>query len=308
MFTGKWLKAFNTGNRTDKVLINNTSSLLAVIKNNLNQVSDSDNKLDEELSKLVSNRNEYYNKCRVVSYSNKNQVLVYPIDTITKSLHQKAQDIGLNKEILQSSKITIACTTKSNSRTPFTFIDSLRDCTYSMISDGKVNKTNLLMRLTGFVEWLEQNRPETLSVDDIDDANYLFLWLVRNIQKCNGDVFSGLQKGLAMLNKSNVGGQFNLLFSDGNGVYAYTNINKVNEGDNKIAFNISRNVHNICSYSIKNCSEAPGLDWTIIKEHNLYYFPLQGAMQVYANIDNYQHPDTKFKTGVNWVCLSLISC
>jgi hypothetical protein len=311
LLTGNWFKSKYFDNTKQKSQVKSNCSTLAIIRNNVTQLADNENTPKEELKTLANQMDDLHNSLRIVSYLDNNTVKTFNSENKESSTLKQhiihIAETGIETEMLTSGRILLANTVNSSIQAPYTFIDALRDCTFSMIIDGKVDQTSMLMRLSGFVEWLEINRADALKSENMDEMNYLFCWLIKSIQNCNGDVFAGLHKGLSMLNKNNVSGQFNFLFSDGNGVYAYTNINKDSKSVKKLFYKISRTVHNIGSYVVKNSSDSPGTGWNIVKEHNLYYFPTQGAMQVYSNIDSNQY-DTKFKAGVNWVCLSLLSC
>jgi hypothetical protein len=296
------------------------SSLMAVICNGTTHLTDKETNLGEEFHHLLYNKHESHEKYGIVSYQQAKSQANQPDEIIQSRqsynrMVKKSGNIdhhltksGFATEDFLNGKVLLACTQDSQTQTPYVFTDPLRDISYCMVADGVVGNSGLFMRLPGFIEWLDANCSEFLSSVNHDDAEYLFLWLIKCIQNCNHDVLAGLNKGLSMLNKYNIGGHFQLLFSNGAGLYAFSIMGGEAECQRKIAFKISRNIHNICSYTIRTCTETPGMGWTDIKEHNLYFFPTQGAMQVYANIDTNQYADSRFKTGLNWVCLSLLSC
>jgi len=324
MFGIYWNKAIQIGRKKQDLHSQHLSNaILGVICNGTTRLSDKETNLKAEFQNLIHPKKEHNHRFGTVNYLHpQNNLLANQGKGISHSISHRdslviKRSVAIEHPLLKSNfdtedyssgKIMLACTEEIQAQTPFLHTNALRDATYSMVSEGDIKKVNLLIRLTGFVDWLDANNPELLNSDNHVDAEYLFFWLVKCIQDNNGDVLSGLNKGLSMLNKYNVGGNCNILFSDGVGIYAYSNTSKNATNVRKISYKINRNVHNICSYVIKNCTETPGLDWTDVKEHNLYYFPTHGAIQVYANIDTNQYSDTKFKSGVNWACLSLLSC
>ena len=154
-----------------------------------------------------------------------------------------------------------------------------------------------------------QTNPEYINSTDHTGGEYLFLWLVKIIKDHQGTVLSGLYKGLYALRLlSHQDNQINLFFSDGTGVFAYTNnIDPYGAVKHVMAYKISRTVDNICSYQIRSCKANPGIEWTVLKEHSLYYFPTQGAMQVFINIDCAQYADVHFRPVQNWACFSILA-
>lgn len=321
MFSHKLVKALNLGKRNMKNEPRESSSILAIISNGKNQLFEKHANIKEELLHLINISGEHYDRYDVLCYQNDNKVIKLPIADGDKHINP------VNTEACKPTKVstdesmsdlecednsmfkTIMASASDYSTQPlYTFIDKLRDVTYSMIIEGEVPKSTSLLRLSGFVDWLDINNSETLDSTENSDKKYIFLWLVKCIQGCNGDVVSGMNRGLSVLGKNNIGGHFNVIFSDGKSVCAYSNQSSESFLSKKLIYRISRNVQNICSYTIKSSHETPGLGWSDIKTHNLYCFPSQGAMQVYANIDTNQYSDNKFRTGVNWVCLSLLSC
>ncbi len=321
MFSSNWFRTMNFGRSNNKVNTHLNCSILAVAFNGTTRLSDKTTNVYDDLQMLYNSKNHSYDEYGIISYiddisANPYRLTISESDTYALESKDNYHSIknrlasfqDFKQDEILNGKVILACTKRTASLSPYTFTDPLRNVTYTMVTDGEVEKNNLLLRLSGFVEWLDNNSPETLSSNTQDDIEYLFLWLVKSILQCNGDVLTGLHKGLSMLSKNNIGGHYNILFSDGNGVFAFSNNIKNSNVGNKLTYKISRNVHNIYCYVVKNCKETPELGWTDLKEHNLYYFPTHGAMQVYANIDTNQYSDTKFKAGVNWVCLSLLSC
>lgn len=215
----------------------------------------------------------------------------------------------------KSGKVMMAYTRKIHhdndlaTSAPYTFTDISSQITYSMIHHGSVDKDQLLLRLPGYVEWLRTFHPQMLDKENFDDSHYLFMWLVRNICAHKGDVVSGLQQALIVIHNNALPGQINILFSDGTGIYAYTNDNSNHASSGiRMAYKISRNVHNICSYKVRSSKAQHQPDWTTLKEHSLYFFPTQGAMLVYVDIDIITTPVRKVQPSYQWAAFSLMAC
>jgi hypothetical protein len=222
---------------------------------------------------------------------------------------------AIEKSKVKNDKILLACTVKnpknelSEMIPPYTYYDRLRDRFYSMVIEGKLENINLMLRLPGFIDWLNVNRPEMLYNDCFQSSEYLMLWLVKCIQNSNGDILDGLRSGLTAIFNHKIGGQFNLLFSDGSGVFAFSNEYDSKKEKGNISYKIIRDEQTIFSYILRN--NHPSLndsEWIHIRYKSLYYFPVQGALQNYINIDIATQPEAKLNKCMNWVCLALLSC
>jgi hypothetical protein len=281
----------------------------------------------------------YYHKSGYPGHSHK--VLDYQgaIDTVTfngnNHLYRKVGDLGNNSENLFSfvrnskvkhGKIFIGHVRKRSqyANEPFgvfapliyrsvVTVNGVPDTTdYSFTHHGGVSKS-AMVNVTKFYTWLEnydiQNImngvPTYYSVeecrDDYVDSDYLFLWLVMHIEECDNNVRDGLVAGLSALVTHNISGHKNIFFSDGNGVYAYTNEMDYTQGNQHLmSFKANEGSLDLISYLIRS-SNAIEAGWTPFEAHNLYYFPTQGQMEVTYNADISVPVRFELKQGLNWV-------
>lgn len=239
------------------------------------------------------------------SQNNKHAKFVTDLSKLVSSIDNSKEK---NDKILLSCAVRNIKEEVSRVIPPYTFYDRLRDRFYSMVIDGELEKTNLMFRLPGFIDWLTINRPDMLYNESIQSSEYLMLWLVKCIQNSNGDILDGLRNGLTAIFNHKIGGQFNLLFSDGSGVFAFSTNNESKKILGNISYKIIRNEHSIYSYIIRNSNDIDDDSWISIKNNSIYYFPVQGALQNYINIDTVKQPEVKLNKCINYVCLSLMSC
>ncbi len=115
---------------------------------------------------------------------------------------------------------------------PHPFVFNLEGSSYSLAHNGGVSKTVLLDLLTENGEdpyWLNSNPPQTYGYgpwneegwDYVVDSELMFLWIMKNIDENEGNALSGLHLALQQLESVSPGGKKNILFSDGNRLYAY---------------------------------------------------------------------------------------
>jgi hypothetical protein len=322
MFSISWIK---TQEMTQSL---NKTNLSAIICCGKTKFSDKECCLKDEINWLQKNKTSRFENYRAVlchpAEDNINKhdfpgISVPPI-IINKPVSQLGTvnptimpDSIIPPGQLNNSKIFMACSVrkttvkKTEINPPYTFHDRSRNVYYSMLIDNEPDDVNLFFRLSGFVDWLSLYKPELLFSKEANNSEYLFYWLIKNIQEANHDVLNGLYKGLNTTSNQNIGGPFNLLFSDGSGVYAYSwKSDSVKQGKT-ISFRINRNEHNIFSYVLRNSSEHDDLDWIHLKANSLYYFPPRGALQNYLNIDIPSRAEVKLKKCMYWTCLSLMS-
>ncbi len=334
MFSGNWIRNIPLG----KMLSNSKHhkqdcSISAIACNGTTILQDSDSGFAEEITWLLTSGREYADGYGAVYYHDSDydkhhyQLLCQPAnpDKVKVSNHILKTNANITNHSSfegftedakkKSGKVLMAYTKKQHgkikpeSNAPYHYTDDSSKVTYSMIHHGTLDKDMLLLRLPGFVDWLNANRKEMLNKELFSDSEYLFMWFIKNIYACQGDVLSALQKALTILNNNAIQGQINIVFSDGTGIYAYTNENNSHsENSINIAYKISRTIQNICSYKVRSGKSNPGLGWTTLKEHSLYFFPTQGAMLVYIDIDKVKEAELKFQPGYNWVTFSLMVC
>ncbi|OQB32185.1 MAG: flagellar basal body rod modification protein [Bacteroidetes bacterium ADurb.Bin174] len=185
------------------------------------------------------------------------------------------------------------------------YVNGVPDTTdYSFVHHGTVDK-NSMYDIQSFQNWLSdydiQNalngHPTYYSIEDsLDiyvDSDYLFLWLVKFIEENDGDVRSGLVEGLTALKNNNINGQVNIIFSDGTGVYAYSNHN---DTAHRMSYKSQQTIyHYVRSYT----TVPPG--WNSLELHHLYYFPTQGQMDITYNADESVPASFALKQGLNWI-------
>jgi hypothetical protein len=214
---------------------------------------------------------------------------------------------------MNNSKIFMACSVNNNRKSsfqvapPYVYHDKCNNIYYSMLIDNEPDNDNLFFRLSGFVDWLGLYKPELLFSKESKVSEYLFYWLIKNIEETDNDVLNGIYKGLNTISNQTIGGPFNLLFSDGSGVYAYSAKSDLAKPGKTISFRINRNEHNIYSYIIRNSEEHEDIDWIHLKANSLYYFPTRGALQNYIKIDAPSHAEIKLRKCMYWTCLSMMT-
>lgn len=131
------------------------------------------------------------------------------------------------------------------------------------------------------------------SVNNYVDSNYLFLWLVKHIEDNNGDVKCGLVSGLTALATNYISGQKSIIFSDGTGVYAYSNNN---DATHRMSYKSQQSVY----HYVRSYTTVPS-GWNPLELHHLYYFPAQGQMDITYNADNSVPASFALKQGLNWI-------
>ena len=190
------------------------------------------------------------------------------------------------------------------------YINGVPDTTdYSFAHHGTVDKYSMY-NIQSFQNWLSdydiQNalngHPTYYSIEDsLDiyvDSDYLFLWLVKFIEENDGDVRSGLVEGLTALNNNNIYGQVNIIFSNGTGVYAYSNNL---DATHKMSYKTQQTIY----HYVRSSAQVEN-GWTPFQLHNLYYFPTQGQIEITYNADNSVPASFALKQGLNWICFPVM--
>lgn len=287
----------------------------------------------------------YYHKSGLSGHSH--NILEYenPIDTVTPNgnnhLYRKIGNLASNSTNLErfvinaknkQGKLYIGHVRKrdSNSNEPtgvfapffyrsITTVEGVPDTTdYSFAHHGSVDKEAML-GVSGFQSWLEnfdiQNilngTPTYYSVEDsinvYVDSDYLFLWLVMYIEESANNIRNGLVVGLTALNSYYIEGNKNILFSDGDGVYAYTNEMDYNitGGKHLMSYKAVEYNSQIFSYLIRSYDNYEST-WIPFVAHDLYYFPTQGQMEVTYNADISVPVSFTLKQGLNWISFPVL--
>ncbi len=161
----------------------------------------------------------------------------------------------------------------------YSYQNSLSGTYYSMTVNNRIPATNSMMRDRSFTAWLDQNKPNIIEKSNSTGAEFLFLWMVKNIAECDGCLIDGIRQGLSSLTIHNIGGQLSFLFTDGNGIYAYSGKGHSTEKKHRILYKVIRYDYNKYSYILSNQHQADDLDWICIPENWIYYFPVRGCIQ-----------------------------
>ena len=116
---------------------------------------------------------------------------------------------------------------------PHPWILYMNGKSFSLIHNGTVNKTILYNLLTdggNDISWLESNPPQTFGGGDwrdngwgnVIDSELILLFVMQHFNLNGGDLVSGLQSSLSRLVNAGVSAsQLNLIFSDGENLYAF---------------------------------------------------------------------------------------
>lgn len=182
---------------------------------------------------------------------------------------------------------------------------------YSFSHHGTVGQADIkkMLRVPSFQIWLWwhdfynalNGNPSTYAdssaIANYVDSDYLFLWLIKHIEENSWNVKNGMVSGLTGLESFSIDGQKSILFSDGTGVYAYTN-----DTDN---FHKMSYFEDSTSYKVRSTNNIVS-GWTQLGLHHLYYFPAQGEKEIVYNADGCEVASFAIKAGLNWVCFPVI--
>jgi hypothetical protein len=191
---------------------------------------------------------------------------------------------------------------------PFVFHDAIRDIDYSFGHHGSVQKDSMAIVIPGFAEYLNSIDPSLLlNFNQHVDSEYLFWWVIKNIMDKNGDVKAGLCKAFRdyQYYASRWTGypwpknQLNVFFSDGTGLYAYTNNYTTSH---QLQYRTETGTNGKC-YKIRSSTNTYLSSWygNECSTFTLYYFPTHGKIQSYGNIYNNTDYSYSFKSGLNWI-------
>jgi hypothetical protein len=195
----------------------------------------------------------------------------------------------LNLMNLQTATVFLAGSLDSSSEPnlprhpPYSYLDAARNIHYSMLIDCEPEVGDLFFQLPGFVDWLGKNKPDLLFSRSAQASEFLFYWLLSNILEPGTDLQNGLFRGIEIISNHNLGGLFNLLFSDGTGIYAFSGKGSGVSAGKTICFRINRDEHNIFSYILRNTEDHQDLDWIHLQTNCLYYFPTHGTLQIFSH-------------------------
>lgn len=188
---------------------------------------------------------------------------------------------------------------------PFIYHSEAENIDYSFAHHGEVPKHSMINDIPGFADFLisydyENNTNYFSSPNSNVDSAYLFLWIMQNIGENDGDVKLGIAAALNEIAYDRRY-QINILLSDGDGVYAYTN-NR--DSGHRMGY-VNDTSDNELSYLVRSW-KAPVLSWaegsfTSIDTHHLYYFPTQGQMEITHNVDKSIPASFALKPGLNWI-------
>lgn len=201
---------------------------------------------------------------------------------------------------------------------PFTYHDSVRNLDYSFAHHGSVEKDSMRVVLPGFSDWLidyDYENGTDYAEDPAGnvDSGYLFLWIVKNIMDNDGDVKLGIVKALNSYNYYSyqyIGHNWakkrlNILFSDGTGVYAYTNNSDISADPEHIMRYRTDTTGGYKSYLVRSTTNTY-MDWNSSNSssliyNKLYYLPVEGNIQIYNGVTTYSSSGFNYHDGYNWI-------
>lgn len=187
---------------------------------------------------------------------------------------------------------------------------------YSFAHHGTVTNDYLIRMFNdiSFHDWLAQydtnniingtptnySDPTSIQQNRYVDSDYIFLWLIKHIEDHEWNVRNGVVGGLRALNVNNIIGPsstLNIMFSDGNGVYAFTN---GASDTHKLSYSDSSTNFKIRSYNTVDTN------WTELASNTLYYFPVHGNIEKTYGVLQSDQVNYPLKAGLNWVCFPIL--
>jgi len=214
-------------------------------------------------------------------------------DSFKENPDQQIGNDGVShQQEFPDSKICLACSAEQNSEhqtitsPPYTFYDKATNSHYGMIIDLEPDDIDRLFRHSDFVEWLGVYKPNLLFSRDFNNSEYLFYWLIYHIIKADNKVTEGLHNGLSSWIPHSLGGLFNIFFTDGTGVYTYSNKADTNSASKTVFFRIQRDGNNVYSYILRNSEDKLDFDWIHLQPNSLYYFPISGELRYYLFLNS----------------------
>lgn len=190
---------------------------------------------------------------------------------------------------------------------PFVMRNPSNNVDYSFAHHGTINKNDFIHYIPGFGDYLAVNfSGHYTDPDSYVDSEYIFILIVKCINESEGNVKQGLSMAIQQIGAHVPGGSMNIVFSDGNGVYAFSN-------------GVSTTAHmgfkeyptsNGRSYLIRSWGEGVTSwnqsEYTSIITNALYYFPTSGNMDITYSAPMY-HGRVDLKNGFNYLCFPVLT-
>jgi|GEM_PF-6028488 len=279
----------------------------AVIRVGKTDVSDQSSFLEDEIQWLTTQDNSETKNYKAVLINPDEKAeksvisqtsepyLIFTIDAASFTENpdqQNGSDSAPHQQEFPDSQICLACSAEQNSgqqsitSPPYTFYDKATNSHYGMIIDLEPDDIDRLFRHSDFVEWLGVYKPNLLFSRDFNNSEYLFYWLIYHIIKADNKVTEGLHNGLSSWIPQSLGGLFNIFFTDGTGVYTYSNKVETNSGSKTVFFRIRRDGNSVYSYILRNSEDKLDFDWIHLQPNSLYYFPISGELRYYLFLNS----------------------
>lgn len=314
MFSFNWIPSLIAKKQSQTDIKQQKKHMTALICMGKSILSDKDSLLQVELNWLNSSGNNGFDNYRALlincrnNFDNTEENLNPEPHRMYKSNHDSRGDtfplpvLGNNDLFLKqllNAKIHLACSVNNNlekqtkAYPPYTFHCEPANSNFSFMIDNEPDDVSLLFRIPDFVEWLGIYKPSLLFSRESNNSEYLFFWLIYNIKRTENDVFKGLFNGLNSFSSLSIGGLFNIFFTDGSGVYTYSNKQEIHNGSKTIFFKIHRDEHNSFGYVLRNSEDLVDFDWIHLKANSLYYFPISGKLRYHLCANPQDHIDVK---------------
>jgi hypothetical protein len=219
---------------------------------------------------------------------------------------------------------------------PFVWESRKDSSIYTFMSDEDIEVTELEQLLTegGGDEWLidaidhlhiNTHNASITDIQDVSDAEYYFLWLIKNIE-ANRDILSGLRQALYRMNKTpgiGLGAWKNFIFSDGEALYLYKSgaISGTGGYEHRLYYGdvirVSNNIeYDQYSFAVTTNGIGANINYTgtsykLLEEElldlELVVLHSDGEKDVYQDFGNPYHlyrPKVEYlmENGVNWKC------
>jgi len=242
----------------------------------------------ESASKLVTDSQLAQNKVQILT----------DISNVMSALQEKQE---VSEKIVLAYSALDYLKDEYRKYPPYLFKDNSTDTSYSMLIDNEVIDVRSLLNSSKLLNWLKQHTPSIFSKGNISNSEVLFYWFVYNIQANGNDSVIGLYNALTILNNQKIGGQFNLLFSDGVSVFAFSKRDVGLYRQETIVYKLIRTEQNNFSYILRSFRKPDDFDWINIKPNSLYYFPVQYSKMNYIDLDNRNNADILVNKCMSWV-------
>lgn len=184
----------------------------------------------------------------------------------------------------------------------YLYRDKDTDICYGMSLDNYPSNLQVLLNNANFYKWFNAI---TVSPEPVtrDDKSLLFYWLVYNIISTGNDTFIGLYNGLKALSNLKIGGLFNLMFTDGNCIFALTFKSDMNRAYDSISYKLICRNENSYNYVLRNYNEEDDFEWIKTKSNCLYYFPLKSQSRNFIDLETHNSSDILVNKCISWVCI-----